>query len=272
MYRVKIRKTGLMCATLLVAILTVAGGAVFVPDAHAQEFPKPSGHVNDFAGVMGSDAQKLETFLRGFKTKTGVEIAVVTVPDMGGLDENTYAVKLMKEWGIGSKERNDGLLFLVAKKERRLRIEVGYGLEHIITDARAGMIRDRYMVPYLKKNDYATGITQGVLAAASVIAEEKGITLDDSPAAVAPPAKTRTRGRGSPIPFFIFLVIFILLMRSRGGRGFLLGMLMANMMGGGRYRHYGGGGGFGGGFGGGGGGFSGFGGGFSGGGGASGGF
>lgn len=271
MYRVNIRPAGIVCVMLMAALLAIAGGVAAAPVAHAQDFPKPTGHVNDFAGVMGSDAQKLEAFLRDFKTKTGVEIAVATVPDMGGLDENTYAVKLMQEWGVGSKELNDGLLFLVAKKERRLRIEVGYGLEHIITDARAGMIRDRYMVPYLRNDDYATGITQGVLAAATIIAEDKGVKLDSAPAAVAPPAARRTGRRGSPFSLIFIIVIFLLLMRSRGGRGFLLGMLMANMMGGGRSRHYGGGG-FGGGFGGGGGGFSGFGGGFSGGGGAGGGF
>ena len=96
------------------------------------QYPKPVGFVNDFAGVMqNSNREQLENMLRQFRDKTGIEIVVVTVRDMGGLDENTYAVELFKEWGIGSKERNDGLLILVAEQERRLRIEVGYGLEHV---------------------------------------------------------------------------------------------------------------------------------------------
>jgi len=239
----------------------------------AQELPKPAGHVNDFGGVMSSSTeQRLEAVLRELREKTGVEIAVVTVKNMGGLDENTFAVRLVETWGIGSKERNDGLLILVAVEERRLRIEVGYGLEHIITDARAGQIRDRYMVPSLKNNDYDTGIARGALAAASIIAEEKGVTLTGSMPVQQPSRRTRSTGSGlgALINLIVIIVVMTMLMRMRGGRGLLAGMLLGTMLGGGRRRYYGGGG-FGGGFSGG-GGFGGFGGGFSGGGGASGGF
>ncbi|MBN1290891.1 MAG: TPM domain-containing protein [Candidatus Latescibacteria bacterium] len=246
------------------------------PHSEAQKRPKPSGYVNDFAGVISTDEKnKLESFLRAFKEKTGVEIAVAVVKDMGGLDESTYAVELMKEWGVGSKERNDGILILVAVKERRLRIEVGYGLEPVITDARAGQIRDRYMVPYLKDNDYTSGVTHGAIAVASIIAEDKGVSLDGM---VSVPVEQRqvVRRKNSPAPIIniiVFFIIFMLLASRRGGRGLLTGLLIGSMLSGGRGRHYGGGfggGSFGGGFGG--GGFGGFGGGFSGGGGASGGF
>ena len=245
------------------------------PDSGAQRYPKPSGHVNDFAGVMSARVvSELEGFLNGFTRKTGAEIAVAVVKDMGGLDENTYAVELMKEWGVGSKERNDGILFLVAVSERRVRIEVGYGLEHIITDARAGQIRDRYMTPYLKENDYSSGIARGVLETASIIAGEMGVTLDGIATVPAAPQQ-RGRSTGKSMPFIniiVFIIIFLFLIGRRGGRGLLAGMLLGSMLSGGRGRYHSGGG-FGGGFGGGGGGgFSGFGGGFSGGGGASGGF
>ena len=241
-------------------------------ESEAARFPKPVGHVNDFAGVMDSGtASQLENALRDVKAKTGAEIAVVTVSDMGGIDESTYAVELMKEWGIGSKERNDGILLLAAVKERRLRIEVGYGLEHVITDATAGQIRDRYIVPYLKQNDYNSGLTQGALVVASLIAKDKGVELGGSvPVAQRPSGRRRSSGGIAPlINLFVIIAIFLILSRSRGGRGLLMGMLIGGMLGGGRRNHYGGG--FGGGFSGG-GGFGGFGGGFSGGGGASGGF
>ena len=239
------------------------------------QYPKPVGFVNDFAGVMqNSNREQLENILRQFRDNTGIEIIVVTVRDMGGLDENTYAIELFKEWGIGSKERNDGLLILVAEQERRLRIEVGYGLEHIITDGTAGQIRDRYMSPYLKNNDWNTGITQGALAAASIIAEDMGVRLEDvitgGISRKAPVSSRRPRSQGSPLSLIFMIIVFFLLLRSRFGRTILLGMFLGSMLGGRRRGYYGGG--FGGGFSGGGGGFSGFGGGFSGGGGASGGF
>ncbi|MFC1551490.1 TPM domain-containing protein [Candidatus Latescibacterota bacterium] len=260
----------LFIPVLLFALIFAAAGNV-----HAQ-YPKPTGHVNDFAGVMQSGTrQQLENILSEFKTKTGVEIVVAAVADMGGLDESTYAVELFKEWGIGSRELNDGLLILVAVKERRLRIEVGYGLEHVITDGTAGQIRDQYMTPHLRNNDWDSGITQGALAAATLIARDKGYALEDliTGTSVRQPAD-RGRGqrqqRSSPLQLIFMVAVFIFLMSSRFGRSILMGMIIGSMLGG-RRSHYGGG--FGGGFsGGGGGGFSGFGGGFSGGGGASGGF
>jgi len=237
-------------------------------ESFSAQFPEPVGYVSDFAEVLSTDTyNNLGNILREFNSKTGAEIAVVTVKDMGGLDEFTYAVELFKEWGIGSKERNDGILILVAVQERRLRIEVGYGLEHIITDARAGQIADQYMVPYLKKSDWDTAISQGTMAVASIIAKEKGVTLNGQIAAQQLP-RSRSSSKGLPLlNFIIIFIIFIVLASSRFGRAMLLGMFLGSMLGG--RRHYGGyGGGFSGGFGGG-GGFSGFGGGFSGGGGIS---
>jgi uncharacterized protein len=155
--------------------------------------------------------------------------------------------------------------------ERKMRIEVGYGLEGLITDAKAGMIRDQAMVPYLKKDQFGKGLFYGVAAAAGVIAQKRGVELTG-----APEIKLRQRSRGFSLGGLVFVLVglFILsrFLRNRGGRGrrgsvggsLLAGMLLGSMMGGGR----GGGGGFGS-FG---GGFGGFGGGMSGGGGASGGF
>jgi uncharacterized protein len=259
----------LFIPALMVALIFAAA-----VNGYAQ-YPKPTGHVNDFAGVMQSGTrQQLENILSEFKTKTGVEIVVAAVADMGGLDESTYAVELFKEWGIGSLERNDGLLVLVAVKERRLRIEVGYGLEHVITDGTAGQIRDQYMTPHLRNNDWDSGIAQGALAAATLIARDKGYELSDLITGVSaqrPAGSGRRQQQSSPLQLIFMIVVFIFLMSTRFGRTLLMGMLIGSMLGGGRRSHYGGG--FGGGFsGGGGGGFSGFGGGFSGGGGASGGF
>ncbi|MDP2983544.1 MAG: TPM domain-containing protein [Candidatus Latescibacter sp.] len=264
----------------LFLVLAMLDGAALLS---AQKFPSPTGFVNDFAGVMKPEAkQQLEGILADLKQKTSVEVSVVTVKDMGGLDVSTYAVDLMKTWGIGSKEKNEGVLLLMALKERKVRIEVGYGLEPILTDARSGMIRDQYIVPYLKKNDFDTGLSQGALAIVALIAKEKGVELSGAGPVPPPPRETRRRGGGMPfIQLIIFAAVILLLLGRRGGGGCLTGLLLGSMLGGvGSNRHEGFGG-FGGGFGGsgfsgggfgGGGGFSGFGGGFSGGGGASGSF
>jgi len=250
-------------------LLFAAGNAA----VEAVDFPKPVGFVNDFAGVMDADAkQKLDGVLSSLKEKTDTEIAVVTVKDMGGLDVDTYAVELMKAWGIGSKERNDGVLVLLAIQEREWRIEVGYGLESIITDAESGMIGSNLMVPLFKNGDYSNGLSQGALAVAAIIARDKGVSLGDASLPQAPVSRRRSSGVAPFVNLIVFFIIIMLVLRSRRGRGgFLAGMLLGNMLGGGRHHHGGfGGGGFGGGFGGSGGGFGGFGGGFSGGGGASG--
>ena len=246
--------------------------------ASAAEFPAPTGYVNDFAGVLKPETvRELNDTLASLKEKTGAEVVVVTVKTLGSLDVSTYAVRLMKEWGIGSKERNDGVLILVSTGERKVRIEVGYGLEPLITDAKSGMIRDEYLVPRLRENDYDGGLKSGALAIAALIAKDKGADLGTVAPVPAPPEVPRHRGSSGAFPLinliFIVLAILFLFGRGRGG-GCLTGLLLGSMLGGGS-RQFGGLGGFGGGFGGGGlggGGFGGFGGGFSGGGGASGSF
>ncbi len=258
--------------TVLSIILLVS--FLCIGNSEAVQYPKPVGQVNDFAGLMSAEAsQKLESILREFREKVGPQIAVVTVRDMGGLDESTYAVELMKEWGIGSKDRNDGILLFVAIEEKRVKIEVGYGLEHIITDARSGQILDKYVIPHAKNNDWDSALSQGALMIASLIAQDSGLELNnvitgESAQQILQVRRRPQGGSSSLIRYVIFIIMFLFLSSSRFGRTILMGMFLGSMLGGGR-RNYGGfGGGFGGGFSGGGGGFSGFGGGFSGGGGA----
>ncbi len=199
--------------------------------------------------------QGLEGTLTSLKEKTGAEIAVVTVKTLGNLDVSTYAVRLMKEWGIGSKELNDGVLLLVSTGERKVRIEVGYGLEGAITDARSGLILREHIIPYLKDNDYDSGLNNGALALAQLIAKEKGADMGGVARPQAPPEPVRRSGRTRGMPFgqIILIAIFILVFlgRGRGGNGCLTGLLLGSMLGGGR-GGYGGfsGGGFSGGFGG----------------------
>jgi len=214
---------------------------------------KPRGRVSDFAGVMEPDAiRQLEATLNGLKQATGAEVAVVTVPSVPDGDVKSFAIELFQAWGIGQTGKDNGVLLLASIQDRRVEIEVGYGIEGILPDAKTGRILDQFVIPAFKEGAYGAGLLGGGLAIAQLIAQDAGVTL---PAAsqISHSARRPVR-RGNPlirllfmllmIPVFIRYPWLIFLFMGRGGYG----------------------GGFGGGFGG--GGFGGFGGGMSGGGGA----
>lgn len=122
----------------------------------------PAGLVNDFAGVLKPETkQTLEADLVQFEKDTSNEIAVVVVPDMAGDYIENYAVKLFEEWKIGKEDKDNGILLLIAMKERAMHIEVGYGLEGSLVDANASSILDDMKAP-LRANDPDTAITTGV--------------------------------------------------------------------------------------------------------------
>ncbi|HEY6196317.1 MAG TPA: TPM domain-containing protein [Candidatus Eisenbacteria bacterium] len=234
------------------------------------EIPAYTGYVNDVAGVIGESRHaQLEGFLDQLQRKTGVQFAVLTVPTCAPEDPSAYKTRVFNAWGIGDKERKDGLLLLVAIQERALRFETGYGLEGTLPDGwQSRMLRD-LAVPRFRNGEPAEGITAAVLSAAQRIAAEKGVTLEWDGKELR---YDETGAGGIPqwviilFVFFIFFVVLPALRASRGGRGG--GWAAMGGWGGGFGGSGGGFGGGGGGFGGGGGGgFGGFGGGSSGGGG-----
>ncbi len=229
--------------------------------------PKPKGLVNDFANVIPSPyKQKIERVTAELLKKTGVPVVVVTMPDIGGAEYNDYANRLYNVWGIGKKDKDKGVLIFITIKERKMRIETGYGVEGILPDGLVGEIRDRYMTPFLNENKFGEGLLNGTLAVAQVIAKNEGISLTGKVQA----KKSKKEGSGlSFFPIIFILIIFMLISKRRGGSFWLFLPLLFGLGGGHGSRH---GGGFGGSFGGFGGGFGGFGGGMSGGGGAGGGF
>lgn len=145
-------------------------------------YPEPTKtfYVNDFADVIDSKTEENITGvnLRYEKTKERPQIVVVTVDSLQGLDEKAYAVELFKKWKIGNKEYNNGLLILLAIKERRIKIETGYGLEGAITDAQAGRILDS-STGYLSSGDYSGGIESIFLQLANKVNEEYGYDEDE---------------------------------------------------------------------------------------------
>lgn len=227
--------------------------------------PKPRGLVNDFADVIPAPhEQKLVALTTELLQKTEVPVVVVTMPDIDGAEYNDYANRLYKAWGIGKKGEDKGVLVFVTVKERKMRIETGYGVEGILPDGLVGEIRDRYMTPYLKQNKFGEGLLYGAAAVAQTIAKDAGIQLTGQARVKAPKKK---KSKLSFLPLLLLLLVFFRFGSGRRG-GSLLLLLPLLMGGGGRST----GSGFGGSFGGFGGGFGGFGGGMSGGGGAGGGF
>ena len=110
-----------------------------IPLALAVEYPKSINYVSDYANIISPEYEQLINQLaREIEDNTTVEIAILVVDNLQGLDRETYVVEIFKQWGIGKKDVNNGLLILVALEEQQYRIEIGYGLEPIITDATAG--------------------------------------------------------------------------------------------------------------------------------------
>ena len=229
---------------------------------------KPTGYVNDFAHVIDqSTASQIEDICKQIDDKAHAQIAVVTINTLDGRDIESYAVDLFHQWGIGAKATNRGVLILYAIRDRRARIEVGYGLEPILPDGKVGGFQ-REAVPLMRSGDYSQALLLVTVRVADVIASDAGVQITHAqPRAPAQPQNPPDGGLS--IGGILVIIIVILIVLFTPLRTLLFWMLFSNMFGGRRGGWGGGGfGGFGGG-GGGGGGFGGFGGGSSGGGGAS---
>jgi uncharacterized protein len=239
----------------------------------------PTGYVTDLAGVMQPQAKtQLENMCTELEQKTGAQMAIVTVKSLDGNDVDDYGNRLFQSLGVGQKKSEGGVLLLVAPNDRKYRVEVGYGLEHIINDARAGDT-GRAMVPFFRRGDYSGGVVAAAAQLAKFIADDKGVTLTGLPQIQAP--RQQKSGGNLWVWIIIGIIFFIILAgssrgggagRGGGGGGLITAAVLANLLGGSNRGGWGGGGGGWGSGGGGGGGFGGFGGGSSGGGGASGGW
>ncbi|MEO8113075.1 MAG: TPM domain-containing protein [Phenylobacterium sp.] len=252
--------------------LLILFAAVAPALAAAPKFPALSGRVVDEAHVLSAaTAQRLDGELADLETQTGHQLVVVTVPDLQGYEIEDFGYQLGRSWQIGRKGINDGAILLVAPKERKVRIEVGYGLEPVLTDALSNVILQQKVLPQFR----AGRMEQGVVDGTEALVQQLALPEEDAKAKVAQAAeapKARSSGGGFPLVFIIVIVFWVLIaiLRGFGGRGrrrggggsglwWLLPLLLSSSS-------RGGGGGWGGGGGGGGGGFSGGGGSFGGGG------
>ncbi len=213
MRRVRLRLT--ICLALLMVLLLPFGRAWALYD-------NPSGRVNDFANIISpGNRALLEARLKDLDTKSTIEMVVVTVPDLEGKTIEDYTIDLAKKWKIGKHDKNNGVIFLTAPREKKVRIEVGYGLEGDLTDAVSRRVLHTIVVPYFKKGDFNGGIHAGVDAVISVLTHEPLNTPDV-------PAQSPIAARRSPVPqdpgydlgtlIFIGFLFFIILLLSIFGR------------------------------------------------------
>ncbi|MDF8335358.1 TPM domain-containing protein [Novosphingobium cyanobacteriorum] len=213
----KYRPLRLALAALLALLAFCAG------PAWAQTFPQLTGRVVDEAHLLTPEQiGALEAKLAALEQQSQRQMVIATIPDLQGYDVADYGYRLGRAWGIGDKQRNDGLLLLVAPKEHKMRIEVGYGLEGIVTDAFSGEIIRNEMVPRFKANDYGGGIAAATdkLIAQLQLPEDEARKVAQAAKAKEDKASEPQFDFGTVIFLVIFFFFFVLpFLRALGGGG-----------------------------------------------------
>ncbi|MCX7586199.1 TPM domain-containing protein [Phenylobacterium sp. 58.2.17] len=200
-------------ARLAVLVLFVWAGAALA----APTFPPLTGRVVDDAGILSPQAEaQLTQELASLETQTGRQLVVATLPDLQGYEIEDYGYQLLRTWGIGSKERNDGAILIVAPSERKVRIEVGYGLEPVLTDALSSLIINQRIIPAFKEGRLEEGVVDGTQA----IVQQLSLPDDEARAAVAKAQQQPAQGEDG-VSFgtiVVILIVFWLLSGVFGGR------------------------------------------------------
>jgi uncharacterized protein len=217
--------------------------------------PMPGHYVEDYANVLNPDDKRsLNGILQELEQKTGTQYIILTVDTIGGASIEQFSIELAQKWKLGQKGKDNGMLFVLAKNDRKWRFEVGYGLEGFVTDQYCGRIGREVLVPYLQKGNYSRGIYLANLQIVQTIASEAGVTLTGMPE--IKPVPVRQRRRGIPCCGFLPILFFLLLLfggfGGRMGWWFFLPFMLGGFGGHGGYGRSGsfGGGSFGGSFGG----------------------
>ena len=209
------RQSPYLVLAFLAYALTVATGAL------ALEVPFLSGRVNDQASLLddGFEAQ-IEERLRLLEEETGAQVAVLTISTLDGDPIEDFSMRVVETWKLGREGADDGVLILVARDDRRMRIEVGYGLEGVLTDAQSGRIIDHLMAPRFREGDFDGGVDAAVEAVSSAIRGES-VDFPEKPA----------HSTGVNPASFIFLLIFGLpfigtALTARGAAGWIVGIFL----------------------------------------------
>ena len=167
--------TAIAAIIIVVSLLTITVSAVNIPE------PKDNFFVNDFANVISAkDEQKMQAQGEALYKKCGAQVVVATVKTLDGSDIESYSIEMARKWKIGSDENDDGILLLLAVEERKVRIEVGYGLEGALPDSKTGRILDTYGIEHFKNDDFSTGLTAVYNSLVNEVCIEKGIEPDEN--------------------------------------------------------------------------------------------
>jgi uncharacterized protein len=208
----------------MIRILFVAFAFLFASPALAVDFPPLTGRVVDQADLLNpAQEAQLSQRLEALEHSTSRQLVVATVTSLQGMSVEDYGYQLGRAWGIGQSEANNGAILLIAPNERKMRIEVGYGLEGIMTDALSGQIIRNVITPHFRANppDYAGGILAGAdaiitqFAAPPEAAEQRALEA----AQAQQRQQGRNRGGGSPFPFIIWMVVIFFILLPMIGRG-----------------------------------------------------
>jgi uncharacterized protein len=198
-----------------------ASALIVSSGAWALEVPFLAGRVNDQANLLDAGFEdSLEERLRQLEEETGAQVAVLTITSLEGDPLEDFSMRVVETWKLGREGVDDGVLILIARDDRRMRIEVGYGLEPVLTDAQAGRIIDRLMTPRFREGDFAGGVDAAVEVIASAVRGE-GLELPAEPA-----------GSGRINPTAIFFLLFFGLpfinaaLSARGASGWIVGIFL----------------------------------------------
>ncbi len=209
------RRIGLAALAFIAAL---AGLLLCSSNAVAQTFPALTGRVVDAANIIPPDQEaRLDQKLAALEVNSKRQLVIATLPDLQGYEISDYGYQLGRQWGIGDKESNNGALLIIAPKERKLRIEVGYGLEPVLTDGLSSIIVQQQIVPHFKAGDMPAGIEAG---ADAII---KQLSLPEAEARqLAAAAKPKQASKGDVILpalfwLFMFFLFFVLPMIRRMG-------------------------------------------------------
>lgn len=246
---------------LLIAVLLIAGGAFGAGAASSIPAPPAQLYVLDQANVISPETESLIiNTSRELNRLTKAQVAVVTLSSLNEQPIEEVSLGILRQWKLGDKVLNNGLLILVVPSERQTRIEVGYGLEGALPDAKTGRIQDEYMLPDFKQENYDQGLRNGYLQVVNEVASEYGVKLNAQPSNQPQTQTDRTSGTKLPlwVDFLLAIgVLSLIWLDHRFLNGLIFGLLLSMLFrGGGRGGGFGGGGSSGGGGSGGGGGSS----------------
>lgn len=197
----------------LIIFLLLTGQGIF-----SIQVPKLTGRVNDYAGILSAaEKGELERLLKETEEMTSAQVVLLTISSLSGDVLEDFSMRVAEDWKLGQAGQDNGVLLLVAVAERKIRIEVGYGLESILTDAKSGYIIRKNIVPKFKKGNYFSGIGSGLSTITGIIKKD----FDISPEQLAEFRKEQSKSKGSqlPIGLIVFVIIILLSFFKRGTRG-----------------------------------------------------